>query len=119
MYVFPSLRFSTTPNRSLGYAFAGCPLIVSRLQFEITLCPALQKKPVLPSIAVAQGESHPSILNAVASNDGLPKKDPFSPPYIEALFLGHLMQEEDTEEEFVALVGSAHSSHFVNSSPIS
>ena len=99
----------------MGYVAAGCPLIVSRLQFEITLCPALQKKPVLPSIAVAQEESH--LSNAVASHDGLPKKDPFSPPYIEALFLGHLMQEEDTEEEFVALVGSARSSHFVKLMP--
>jgi len=55
---------------------------------------------------VAQEESHPLIPNAVASHGGLPKKDPFSPPYIEGLFLGHLTQEEDTEEEFVALVRS-------------
>jgi len=68
------------------------------------LCPALQKKPVLPGIAVAQEGSHPLIPNAVASYGGVPKKDPFSPPYIEGLFLGHLAQEEDTEEEFVALV---------------
>lgn len=77
------------------------------------MCPALQKKPALPSIAVAQEECPPLIPSAVASHGGLPKKDPFSPPYIEGLFLGHLMQEEDTEEEFVALVGSAYSSHSV------
>ena len=53
---------------------------------------------------MAQEESHPTIPNAVPSHGGLPKKDPFSPPYNEALFLGHLTQEEDTEEEFVALV---------------
>ena len=66
---------------------------------------------------MAQEESHPLIPNAVASNDGLPKKDPFSPPYVEGLFLGHLIQEEDTEEEFVALVRSAHSPHSVKLIP--
>ena len=70
------------------------------------MCPALQKKPVLPGIAVGQEESHPPTPNAVGPHGGVPKKDPFSPPYIEGLFLGHLTQEEDTEEEFVALVGS-------------
>jgi len=114
MCVFPSPHSSTSPNRSFGYAFAGC-LIVSRLQFEITLCPALQKKPALPSIAVAQEESHPSIPSAVASHGGMPNKDPFSPPYIEGLFLGHLVQEEDTEEEFVALLNkySVVPNHFL------
>ena len=78
------------------------------MQFEISLCPALQKKPVVPNIAVAQEETHPAVPNAVTSHDGAPKKDPFLPPYIEGLFLGHLVQEEDTEEEFVALVRGAH-----------
>jgi hypothetical protein len=110
MYVSLFLYPPAPRNHSFGCAFVGCPLIVSYLQFEITLCPALQKKPVLPSIAVAQEESHPLIQNAVASFGGLPNKDPFSPPYIEGLFLGHLTQEEDTEEEFVALVRSFCSS---------
>lgn len=74
------------------------------VEFEITLCPALQQKPVELSNGVAQRESHPSIPDAVPSYDGLPKKDPFSPPYVKGLFLGHLTQEEDTEEEFVALL---------------
>jgi hypothetical protein len=73
-------------------------------QFEITLCPALQKKPAPLGIAVAQQEPHPSVTVAVGSHGGLPKKDPFSPPYVEGLFLGHLTREEDTEEELVALV---------------
>lgn len=72
------------------------------------MCLALQKKPVLPNTVVAQEEPRPSIPNAVASHDGVPKKDPFSPPYIEGLFLGHLTQEEDTEEEFVALVRAVY-----------
>lgn len=63
---------------------------------------------MLPGIAVAQEETHSTIPNAVTSRDGTPKKDPFSPPYIEPLFLGHLTQEEDTEEEFVALVRGGH-----------
>jgi len=57
---------------------------------------------------VAQEETHPAVPSAVTSPDGVPKKDPFMPPYIEGLFLGHLTQEEDTEEEFVALVRGAH-----------
>ena len=73
-------------------------------QFEITLCPALQKKPVLPVVEVAQQELHPLIPDAIASRDGVPEKDPFSPPYTEGLFLGHLTREDDTEEELVALV---------------
>ena len=44
------------------------------------------------------------VPNAVVSHGGVPKKDPFLPPYIEGLFLGDLKQEDDTEEEFVALV---------------
>ena len=59
----------------------------------------------MPNIAVAQEETLPTVPNAVT---GVPKKDPFSPPYIEALFLGHLTQEEDTEEEFVALVRAVY-----------
>ena len=53
---------------------------------------------------MAQEAIDPAAPNSVTSHDGVPEKDPFLPPYIEGLFLGHLTQEEDTEEEFVALV---------------
>ena len=59
---------------------------------------------MLLNLEVAQEETHPTVPDAVTSHGGVPKKDPFLPPYIEGLFLGHLTQEEDTEEEFVALV---------------
>ena len=57
---------------------------------------------------MAQEETLPTVPSTVTSHGDVPKKDPFSPPYIEALFLGHLTQEEDTEEEFVALVRAVY-----------
>ena len=68
------------------------------------MCPALQQKPVESSNAVTQPESRPLIPSAVAFHSGLPKRDPFSPPHVKGLYLGDLTQEEDVEEEFVALV---------------
>ena len=53
---------------------------------------------------MAQQEPHPLTPNSVVSNGDIPKKDPFSPPYVEGLFLGHLMREDDAEEELIALV---------------
>jgi len=74
------------------------------VDFEIRLCPALQKKPTPPNVAMTQEGNHPTIPNAITSHGDVPRKDPFSPPYTEALFLGDLTQEEDTEEEFVTLL---------------
>ncbi|PFH53856.1 hypothetical protein AMATHDRAFT_1078 [Amanita thiersii Skay4041] len=54
------------------------------VEFEIRLCPALQKKPITPE---------PVHLN----------HDPFSPPYIPNLHIGDLRVDE-TNEEYVALL---------------
>jgi len=59
------------------------------VEFEIRLCPALQKKPALPTPHFDAG------LGVSKS------KDPFAPPYIPGLFLGEL---KDEEEEYVLLL---------------
>lgn len=66
------------------------------LQFEIRLCPALQKKPTLPA-------PHFDAVLGVSKS-----KDPFSPPYIPGLFLGELKDEEEGQE-YVLLVSSTPS----------
>ena len=68
-----------------------------RIQFEITLCPALQKKPNLPS---PRFEVETTASEAAADNT---KIDPFAPPYNPQLHVGDL-KDELTEEEFVILV---------------
>lgn len=65
------------------------------LQFEIRICPALQKKPSLPSPHFETG-------NAQLEKGARPS-DPFSPPYIPALYLGELRDEEEGAQ-YVILV---------------
>ncbi|CAE6444293.1 unnamed protein product [Rhizoctonia solani] len=55
--------------------------------FEITICPALQKKPSLPKPDSAKSD----------------KPDPFAPPYIPDLFIGELKDELDGDEYVVLL----------------
>jgi len=61
------------------------------IQFEISLCPALQHKPTLPTPHFGVDETVKKTL------------DPFAPPYIPNLYLGELKDEID-EEEYVLLV---------------
>ncbi|TEB30343.1 hypothetical protein FA13DRAFT_1733653 [Coprinellus micaceus] len=68
------------------------------IDFEITLCPALQKKPAEP-------EPHFDIettKSEVIADRG-DKVDPFAPPYDPHLYVGEL-KDEPSEEEFVVLV---------------
>ncbi|CAE6359746.1 unnamed protein product [Rhizoctonia solani] len=57
------------------------------LNFEITVCPALQQKPVLPE----------------PTSDQTDKPDPFAPPYVPDLYVGDLKDELDGDE-YVILV---------------
>ncbi|KAH7335712.1 ATP adenylyltransferase-domain-containing protein [Rhizoctonia solani] len=57
------------------------------LNFEIAICPALQKKPVLPAPDFAKFD----------------KPDPFAPPYIPDLFVGELKDELDGDEFTILL----------------
>ncbi|EMD37578.1 hypothetical protein CERSUDRAFT_114219 [Gelatoporia subvermispora B] len=57
------------------------------IDFEVRLCPALQKKPRLPTPHFDEGEDE---LDKQAK-----KADPFTPPYIPALHLGNLKDEEE------------------------
>ncbi|EIN11713.1 ATP adenylyltransferase [Punctularia strigosozonata HHB-11173 SS5] len=62
------------------------------IEFEIRLCPALQKKPKEPSV-----HFDPKV-------DGSGKKpDPFAPPYIPNLYVGELRDEEEGQEYVVLL----------------
>lgn len=66
------------------------------LQYQIRLCPALQKKPTKDTFETSQSDT---------KNE---KKDfdPFTPPYNEKLYVGELIDEESLEE-FVILVRNA------------
>ncbi|KAG8706808.1 bifunctional AP-4-A phosphorylase/ADP sulfurylase, partial [Ceratobasidium sp. 423] len=55
--------------------------------FEITICPALQKKPTLPAPEFTKVD----------------KPDPFAPPYIPDLFVGDLKDELDGDEYVILL----------------
>lgn len=66
-------------------------------QFEIRLCPALQKKPALPT---PNFDPHTKELPVQEHNGGT--SDPFSPPYIPNLHVGDLKDESGTE--YVLLV---------------
>ncbi|CAE6394900.1 unnamed protein product [Rhizoctonia solani] len=57
------------------------------VNFEITVCPALQKKPVLPEPDFTKHD----------------KPDPFAPPYVPDLYIGELKDELDGDE-YVVLV---------------
>ncbi|KDN35824.1 hypothetical protein RSAG8_11258, partial [Rhizoctonia solani AG-8 WAC10335] len=50
--------------------------------FEITICPALQKKPILPAPDFAKVD----------------KPDPFAPPYVPDLYIGELKDELDGDD---------------------
>ncbi|KAJ7593980.1 ATP adenylyltransferase-domain-containing protein [Mycena floridula] len=58
--------------------------------YEITLCPALQKKPALPT----------------PHFETPPRKDvdPFSPPYNPNLFVGYLRDEDQQQEEYAIMM---------------
>ncbi|PBK58849.1 hypothetical protein ARMSODRAFT_946017 [Armillaria solidipes] len=65
------------------------------VEYEIRLCPALQKKPQLPSPDFHTADSIP--------NNSDQRPDPFNPPYNPNLFVGYL-RNEDQEEEYVVLM---------------
>ncbi|CCM01925.1 uncharacterized protein FIBRA_03998 [Fibroporia radiculosa] len=60
------------------------------VKFEIRLCPALQKKPHLPT-------PHFEVAAQLESS----RPDPFSPPYVPNLYLGELRDEEEGAEYVV------------------
>ncbi|PCH43417.1 ATP adenylyltransferase [Wolfiporia cocos MD-104 SS10] len=63
----------------------------SDVEFEIRLCPALQKKPALPT---------PHFETAAALQPQKP--DPFAPPYVPNLYLGEL-RDDEAGAEYVIL----------------
>ncbi|EUC62831.1 ATP adenylyltransferase [Rhizoctonia solani AG-3 Rhs1AP] len=68
------------------------------LNFEITVCPALQQKPVLPE----------------PTSDQTDKPDPFAPPYVPDLYVGDLKDELDGDEYVILLNKySVISGHFL------
>ncbi|TFL01463.1 HIT-like domain-containing protein [Pterulicium gracile] len=66
------------------------------IDFEIRLCPALQKKPVLPT---PQFEVPP----VVSSTTEEKPVDPFMPPYNKGLYIGELKDELEDKEYVVLL----------------
>lgn len=68
-------------------------------QFEIRLCPALQKKPDLPPINL---NVNPGTDAGV--DDPAQPKDPFAQPYNPNLHLGDLADEDG--EEYAVLVSA-------------
>lgn len=79
------------------------------IDFEITLCPALQKKPALPA---PHFEVETTATDVAQDSDK--KVDPFAPPYNDQLYVGDL-KDEMTEEEFVVLLNkySVVPNHFL------
>lgn len=76
-------------------------MIVCR-QFEIRLCPALQKKPKLPTPQFDDQSGTDTTSKGDLAN-GRSKPDPFAPPYIQNLLIGEL-KDEDEGVEYVILV---------------
>jgi len=74
----------------------------SNLEFEIRLCPALQKKPTLPTPRFDPNIKSQEELPVQDYNGGRP--DPFAPPYIPNLHLGDLKDEEEDGGEYVILL---------------
>ncbi|KAG7098802.1 hypothetical protein E1B28_000707 [Marasmius oreades] len=68
----------------------------SGVEYEIRLCPALQKKPQLPPPDFSSTVETPK-------NDSKPF-DPFAPPYNTGLFVGYLRDQRQDEEEYVILL---------------
>jgi ATP adenylyltransferase len=66
------------------------------LQYEIRLCPALQKKPTLPTPHFDPNVKSQEELPVQDYNGGRP--DPFSPPYIPNLYIGDLKDIENGVE---------------------
>lgn len=77
----------------ISYMVFSDPCVNSPTQFQIRVCPALQKKPTLP---VAHFEPE---HDGEAKPEG--KSDPFKPPYNPNLFLGEVQTEG---KEYVVLV---------------
>ncbi|ESK96618.1 5-p-4-tetraphosphate phosphorylase [Moniliophthora roreri MCA 2997] len=73
----------------------------SGIDYEIRLCPALQRKPHLPTPHFGE-ENLDDVTKAVEETS--PKKsDPFAPPYT-GLFVGYLRDEREDNEEYVVLM---------------
>ncbi|EFI28156.1 hypothetical protein CC1G_14183 [Coprinopsis cinerea okayama7 len=67
------------------------------VEFEITLCPALQHKPALPT------PHFESVENGDAGTPANKKFDPFAPPYNPQLYVGDIV-DELTEDRFAILL---------------
>jgi len=76
----------------------GCFII----QFEIRLCPALQKKPNLPTPHFDPHIKSQEELPVQDYNGGRP--DPFSQPYLPNLHVGDLKDEREYGDEYAILV---------------
>ncbi|PSS38047.1 hypothetical protein PHLCEN_2v132 [Hermanssonia centrifuga] len=64
------------------------------VEFEIRLCPALQKKPSLPT---PHFDANADERRAILGKEGK-KFDPFAPPYVPGLYLGDVKDEEEGVE---------------------
>ncbi|KAF8693066.1 ATP adenylyltransferase, partial [Rhizoctonia solani] len=72
LFFYPSTRSRATEHK---------------INFEITTCPALQKKPALPAPDFSKRD----------------KPDPFAPPYVPDLFIGELKDELEGDEYVILL----------------
>jgi len=66
------------------------------IEYEIRLCPALQKKPTLPTPHFDPNVKSQEELPVQSYNGGRP--DPFSPPYVPNLYIGDLSAVENGVE---------------------
>ncbi|KAF8973074.1 ATP adenylyltransferase-domain-containing protein [Flammula alnicola] len=82
----------------------------SNIEYEIRLCPALQRKPTLPA---PHFDARVDAGIALHGNKGK-EFDPFSPPYNANLYVGDL-KDEESQEEFVILLNkySVVPNHFL------
>lgn len=76
------------------------------MQFEIRICPALLRKPELPTPHFEPSEA--------AALDKARVADPFAPPYIPALYLGELRDQEE-DAQYVILVRMMNSVYICSS----
>lgn len=79
-------------------------------QFEIRLCPALQKKPKLPTPQFDDQSGTDTTSKGDLANERS-KPDPFAPPYIQNLLIGEL-KDEDEGVEYVILVSPRFRSEY-------
>lgn len=85
--VLPKFEKAKSSGALFFYPSTRSRVLDHGVNFEISMCPALQKKPVLPAPDFAKSD----------------KPDPFSPPYVPDLFVGEIKDELDGDEYAILL----------------